>query len=261
MRKALHPGTLHVGALGTPLQALVAFWGAANGVATNGGLKGVCPPFLKIGLNGLFSPFSAFFALFRRVRRAFPGKSRKRRKEAFFLRYPPICSSPHVLNPPLQHSGGPPFTKCLRIAQPTSAARSKFGHFPSQRADVMSKDTRNPGRHLQECSGTRAGKCPTEWLLTAFQPGPLSTPVNGGQGRKVFLQTQRIFLQKNALSCRKMNFPRIKTASAVHKKEQSLQALLLRTLEKAVAVCGTLSGAHSVLEPLRAGQEAHKGSS
>ena len=56
----------------------------------------------KIGQN---RPFSAFLALFRRVRRA-PGKSRKRRKKAFFLRYPQICSNPHLLNPHLRHSNG-----------------------------------------------------------------------------------------------------------------------------------------------------------
>ena len=48
----------------------------------------------------LFLPFSA---LFRRVRRA-PGKSRKRRKKAFFLRYPQISLNPHLLNPHLRHS-------------------------------------------------------------------------------------------------------------------------------------------------------------
>ena len=50
--------------------------------------------------SALFRPFSAFFALFRRVRRA-PGKSRKRRKKAFFLRYPRISLNPHLLNPHL----------------------------------------------------------------------------------------------------------------------------------------------------------------
>ena len=37
------------------------------------------------------------------MRRA-PGKSRKRRKKAFFLRYPQICLNPHLLNPHLRHS-------------------------------------------------------------------------------------------------------------------------------------------------------------
>ena len=48
-------------------------------------------------------PKSAFFALFRRARRA-PGKSRKREKKAFFLRYPRISLNPHLLNPHLWHS-------------------------------------------------------------------------------------------------------------------------------------------------------------
>ena len=62
----------------------------------------------KWGLKGCLTalpgnrPKSAFFALFRRVRRA-PGKSRKRRKKAFFLRYPQICLNPHLLNPHLRH--------------------------------------------------------------------------------------------------------------------------------------------------------------
>ena len=79
-------------------------WAAANGGVTNGGLRGVWGgrPSWKSAEIGLFRPFSAFFALFRRVRRA-PGKSRKRRKKAFFLRYPQICLNPHLLNPHLRH--------------------------------------------------------------------------------------------------------------------------------------------------------------
>ena len=59
-------------------------------------------PSWKSAKIGLFRPFSAFFALFRWVQRA-PGKSRKRRKKAFFLRYPQICLNPHLLNPHLRH--------------------------------------------------------------------------------------------------------------------------------------------------------------
>ena len=67
-------------------------WAAANGGVTNGGLRGVWPP---IGRNRPFSPFFCLFTVFRRVRRA-PGKSRKRRKKAFFLRYPRIFLNPHL---------------------------------------------------------------------------------------------------------------------------------------------------------------------
>ena len=56
-------------------------------------------PSWKSAEIGLFRPFSAFFALFRRVQRA-PGKSRKRRKKAFFLRYPRISLNPPSLKPP-----------------------------------------------------------------------------------------------------------------------------------------------------------------
>ena len=36
-------------------------WAAANGGVTNGGLRGVWPPFLEIGRNRPFSPFSGLF--------------------------------------------------------------------------------------------------------------------------------------------------------------------------------------------------------
>ena len=60
-------------------------------------------PSWKSAEIGLFRPFSAFFACFRRALTA-PGKSRKRRKKAFFLRYPLVCLNPHLLNPHLRHS-------------------------------------------------------------------------------------------------------------------------------------------------------------
>ena len=59
-------------------------------------------PSWKSAEIGLFRPFSAFLALFQRARTA-PGKSRKQRKKAFFLRYPRICLDPHLLNPHLRH--------------------------------------------------------------------------------------------------------------------------------------------------------------
>ena len=88
------------------------FWTVANGGVANGGLKGVSPPFLEIGRN---RPFSAFFAVFRRVRSA-PRKSRKRRKKGLF---PQISSD--LLEPP---SLEPPFAglQFLRL----------FGDFGSQ---------------------------------------------------------------------------------------------------------------------------------
>ena len=40
------------------------------------------------------------------------------------------------------------------------------------------KDCKNcdPGRHLQECSGARAGKCPAECFSSAFEHLPRSAP-------------------------------------------------------------------------------------
>ena len=59
-------------------------------------------PSWKSAEIGLFRPFSAFFAIFRRAGTA-PGKSRKRRKKAFFFRFPWISLNPHLLNPHLRH--------------------------------------------------------------------------------------------------------------------------------------------------------------
>ena len=45
-----------------PPKMLAGIWAAANGGVTNGGLRGVWPPFLEIGRN---RPFPQFFYLFR----------------------------------------------------------------------------------------------------------------------------------------------------------------------------------------------------
>ena len=82
---------------------MASCWAAANGGVTNGGLRGVWPPFPEIGWN---RPFSPFFCLFR----PFPEgakstlKIRKTEEKAFFLRYPRISLNPHLLNPHLRHS-------------------------------------------------------------------------------------------------------------------------------------------------------------
>ena len=44
------------------------------------------------------------------------GKSRKRRKKAFFIRYPQICLNPHLLNPHLRHFEKMPISGKLRSA-------------------------------------------------------------------------------------------------------------------------------------------------
>ena len=48
--------------LETSLWRMANFWAAANGGVTNGGLRGVWPPFPEIGRN---RPKSPFFCLFR----------------------------------------------------------------------------------------------------------------------------------------------------------------------------------------------------
>ena len=89
-------------------------WAAANGGVTNGGLRGVWPPFLEIGRN---RPFSPFFCLFRPFPEGAKGTWKiwgYRRKKAFFLRYPQICLNPHLLNPHLRHSN-PGILFCFRF--------------------------------------------------------------------------------------------------------------------------------------------------
>ena len=101
-------------------------WGAANGGATNEGLRGDWLPFRsKSAEIGLCRPFSAFSSpSFGRVLRA-PGKSRKHSEKAFFLRYPQICLSPHLLNPHLRHSN------CFCLAIFASFSRSWWVFFPN----------------------------------------------------------------------------------------------------------------------------------
>ena len=76
------------------------FWAAANGGVTNGGLRGVRLSFLKIGRSrfffGLFLPFLPFSGGSKEHLEN-PGDGGKR---PFFLRYPQICFSPHLLKPP-----------------------------------------------------------------------------------------------------------------------------------------------------------------
>ena len=83
-------------------------------------------PSWKSAEIALFRPFSAFFALFRRVRRA-PGKSRKRRKKPFFLGYPRICLNPPLLNPHVQAPNEIRHEKCPEtfpnVFEPCSAAQ------------------------------------------------------------------------------------------------------------------------------------------
>ena len=140
------------------IQALSYYWAATNGGVTNGGLRGVWPPFLEIGRN---RPFSAFFALFRRVRRA-PGKSRKRRKKALFLRYPQICLSPHLLNPHLRHPKSKKASPCRKGSQKEfleelfKACPVQFGALPAAAQQLFTK-TRCRGPKSNRNSGLFPG--------------------------------------------------------------------------------------------------------
>ena len=106
----------------------ILLWAAANGGVTSGGLRGVWPPFLEIGRNRPFSPFSALSAVFWRVQRA-PGKSRKQRKKAFFLRYPRICLNPTLLNPRLRHSNYQKNPRVRKIRVRNSGAGNGCANF------------------------------------------------------------------------------------------------------------------------------------
>ena len=87
-----------------PLSTPPPSWAAANGGVTNGGLRGVWPPFLEIGRN---RPFSPFFCLFRPCPEGWKStwKIQKTEEKGLFLRYPQICLNPHLIkNPHLRHS-------------------------------------------------------------------------------------------------------------------------------------------------------------
>ena len=74
-------------------------WAAANGGVTNGGLRGVWPPFLEIGRN---RPFSPFFCLFRRFPEGAKSTWETQRTEEKGL-FPQITSAflkPPSLKPP-----------------------------------------------------------------------------------------------------------------------------------------------------------------
>ena len=74
-------------------------WDAANGGVTNGGLRGVWPPFLEIGQN---RPFSPFFCIFR----SFPEgakstwKIQKTEEKNLFPQISPDLLKPPSLKPP-----------------------------------------------------------------------------------------------------------------------------------------------------------------
>ena len=71
-------------------------WAAANGGVTNGGLRGVWPPFLEIGRNRPFSPFFCLFSPFSGGCKEHLGNPENGGKRPF--------SSDHLLNPHLRHS-------------------------------------------------------------------------------------------------------------------------------------------------------------
>ena len=77
--------------------------GCRKWVCKKWGLKGCLAALPGNRPKSAFLPFFCLFAFFRRAQTA-PGKSRKRRKKAFFFRYPLTCLNPHLLNPHLRHS-------------------------------------------------------------------------------------------------------------------------------------------------------------
>ena len=86
-------------------------WAAANGGVTNGGLRGVWPPFLEIGRN---RPFSPFFCLFRPFPEGAKGTWKIQKTEEKGL-FPQISSD--LLKPP---SLKPPFVALQKEARTLS---------------------------------------------------------------------------------------------------------------------------------------------
>ena len=86
-----------------------------------GGFKGFVLPFLEIGL---FRPLSPFFCPFR----TFPEGRGTCKKKAFYFRYPRICLTPRLLNPPLWHSN---HVMLMQVVQDgVKGATAKFGPHP-----------------------------------------------------------------------------------------------------------------------------------
>ena len=85
-------------------------WAAANGGVTNGGLRGVWPPFLEIGRNRPFSPFFCLFHPFLEGAKS-TWEIQKTEEKGLF---PQISSD--LLKPP---SLKPPFA-ALQLANPLS---------------------------------------------------------------------------------------------------------------------------------------------
>ena len=125
-------------------------------------------PSWKSAKIGLFRPFSAFFALFRRARTAL-GKSRKRRKKAFFLRYPRICLNPHLLNPHLRHP------KLLRHEMAEALQNPVFAFLGCQRTNVKTLLCDTLG--LAECNDELQSwvcKIPWPFFRARHNPEPRS---------------------------------------------------------------------------------------
>ena len=132
---------------------------------------------------GLFRPFSAFFALFRRAWRA-PGKSRKRRKKAFFLRYPRISLNPHLLNPHLRHPDSGYFSHVSAIFPPFPGWTKSTGLQDWLPGKVQYRDRY---LHVQSWLAWRGEHSAAKWQEFLL----LSTPLGGWRGVCMVLQSSR----------------------------------------------------------------------
>ena len=118
-------------------------WAATDGGVTNGGLRGVCSPFLEIGRNPSFSPFLCLF-------RPFPEgpnstwPCQKTEEKGLFPQISSDLPKPPSLKPHLRHSklykgffSSP--SGCGRLHQNswTSAPRSVFLCGPSDRENYL----------------------------------------------------------------------------------------------------------------------------
>ena len=74
-------------------------WAAANGGVTNGGLRGVWPPFPEIGRNRPFSPFFCLFRPFPEGPKS-PWKIQKTEEKGLFPQISSDFLTPPSLKPP-----------------------------------------------------------------------------------------------------------------------------------------------------------------
>ena len=123
-------------------------------------------PSRKSAEIGLFWPFFLPFSpFFRRAWRT-PGKSRKRRKKAPFLRYPRISLNPHLLNPPFAALQERTPHSRLRQENPSPNSGLSARRFWRVQQDTFAEQVKVRQENMTARWGSaRSALSPTSWRL------------------------------------------------------------------------------------------------